>query len=329
MKHAKKLTALMLCLLLAFGMILPVSASKDPVEEPMWAISEDLGMLTYGDTSYTCMEIPYDTWFRPYAIYTYSQTIRSAKLSKYSVYVSHPMNEAGEVRKDLVFLYRYTQKDGWNGVYVTESSRKIIEDFCAGKYAHYELGNENQSAPLAADAVEAWRNATPEVSIDTLSLAEVPFHYVLGYDESYSLASVQGVIFEVEGEYLYVSSEHCTSIFGVLSLRPGSVPALALDGQHAEAVKTAIKESSYFSTDVTYESSEPLPPVASMVIFLIMASPVMFLLPALLLTLGIVMRCVKKVPNRKRWKAVIITASVWLGGAVIAALLLVIPTLFL
>ena len=55
----------------------------------------------------------------------------------------------------------------------------------------------------------------------------------------------------------------------------------------------------------------------------------MYILPTLLLALGIVMRCVKKIPNRKRWNAIIILSSLWLVGSFITSLLVLIPTFFL
>ena len=66
-----------------------------------------------------------------------------------------------------------------------------------------------------------------------------------------------------------------------------------------------------------------------MILFLVLASPFLYLMPAALLVLGIVMRCIKKVPSRKRWNTVIIASTVWLGISVFASLLLVIPTFFL
>ena len=57
MKHIKKISILLLCLLLAFGTVLPVSASDDYEEKPEWEISEDLDTLTYGDRVYERAEI--------------------------------------------------------------------------------------------------------------------------------------------------------------------------------------------------------------------------------------------------------------------------------
>ena len=93
----------------------------------------------------------------------------------------------------------------------------------------------------------------------------------------------------------------------------------------ADATERFVNHSLNFKT----EEAEPVESSVAMAGFLLITSPLLFILPVLLLALGIVMRCLKKIPNRKRWSNVIILSSLWLGGSVITSLLLLIPTFFL
>lgn len=334
MKHIKKLSALLLCLMLVFGSVLPVYASNEatePEEKYEWALSEDRNTLTYGYTVYQRMEIPSGVWFRPYALYTFNGTLNTAFDERTEV--AHPITDLSAEEQtpltDVAFLYASVTTEGLYAVYATDSGKKVINDFNAGKYAQYELGSYYSSAVLDPQTVTRWRNAEPDITIFAEQLSDASYHYVFGYDATLSMAKVVGVIFEYSGQYLYVPGEQCVDIDGYVSLRPGTVSVYILNEAHTEQVDAAIAGMDYHDYKDVGEQSEPLDPTLSMIVFLLIASPLMFFLPALLLALGIVMRCVKKIPNRKRWSTVIILSSVWLVGSVITALLLVIPTFFL
>ena len=331
MKHIKKISILLLCLMLVFGSLLPVCAADEAEESPEWTFSEALGMLTYGTTEYQQMEISSDIWFNPCALYTFNQNLET-NFEKYTE-VAHPVADPSAQNRapltDVAFLYGSVTAHGLYAVYATDSGKSIINDFNAGKYAQYELGSDYSSSVLDAQMVMDWRNAEPDITILAEQLSDAPYHYVLGYDATLSLAKPIGVIFEYSDQYLYVPGEQCLDINGYLSLRPGTVTVYVLNQAHAEQVQTAIsnKERHYYE-DIG-EQSEPVPPTISMALFLLIASPLMYILPTLLLALGIVMRCVKKIPNRKRWNAIIILSSLWLVGSFITSLLVLIPTFFL
>ena len=335
MKHIKKLSALLLCLMLVFSSVLPICAADQTEEKPTWALSEDQNTLTYGATVYQRVEIPSGVWFRPYALYTFNGDMDTA-FDKYTE-VAHPIADLSldlsdgqpVPLTDVAFLYGSVSAEGLYAVYATDSGKSIINDFNAGKYAQYELGSHYSSSVLNPQTVTRWRNTEPNDTIFAEQLSDASYHYVFGYDATLSMAKVVGVIFELNGTYLYVPGEQCLDIDGYVSLRPGSITVHLLDQEDTEQVKAAISDMKYHDYEDVGEQSEPLDPTLSMIVFLLIASPVMFLLPALLLALGIVMRCVKKIPNRKRWSTVIILSSVWLVGSVITALLLVIPTFFL
>ena len=332
MKHIKKITALLLCLLLALGTVLPICAMDDeaaaPEESSEWSLSEDQYTLSYGDVVYERMEIPTDVWFRPFTLYSFYTPVDQG------INVAHPVANSNAAERtaltDVAFLYSSTSASGLISVYAsTHTGKAIIEDFCAGRYAQYELGTYHQSAVLSAETVTLWRNTEPNITIFAEQLSNAPYHYVFGYDATLSLAKVIGVIFEYSGQYLYVQGEQCLDINGHLSLRPGTITVHILNAEHVEQVQAAISGKEYYTCEDVGEQSEPVPPTISMALFLLIASPLMYILPTMLLALGIVMRCVKKIPNRKRWNAIIILSSLWLVGSFITSLLVLIPTFFL
>ena len=317
--------------MLVFGSVLPVCAADQTEEKPTWALSEDQSTLTYGATVYQRVEIPSGVWFRPCALYTFNRNM-DTPFDEYTE-VAHPIADQSAEQPapltDVAFLYGSVSAQGLYAVYATANGKKIISDFNAGRYAQYELGSHYSSAVISAEMVNRWRYAEPDISIDTTILSDATYHYVFGYDATLSMAKPIGVIFESDDGYLYVKGEHCLDIDGYLSLRPGTVPVYLLNNHYTEQVSTAISDIEYHNYEDLGEKSEPLDATVSMIVFLLIASPVMFLLPALQLALGIVMRCLKQIPGKKRWNTVIVLSAVWLIGSGITSLLLVIPTFFL
>lgn len=332
MKNAKKMFALMLCIILSLSMLLPVSASDEAEEKPEWVISEDMNTLTYGDRVYERVEISWGVWLRSNYYYQYRQMLEIETGTR--TQIRHPIltDEQGEeeILWDIVFLdNEYNANYQPLAVYVNTKSKHIIDDFNAGNYAQYELGWYSRSAVIEESAVKAWLNATPDLSVKAQDLTDAPYHYVFAYDQTLTICKVFGVIFEVNGGYFYVDGAYCLDFEGYLALRPGDLPALQLQGQDAALVADATERFVSHSLKYKTEEAEPVESSVAMAGFLLIASPLLFILPVLLLALGIVMRCLKKIPNRKRWNTVIILSSVWLGGSVITSLLLLIPTFFL
>ena len=260
MKHIKKLTAFMLCLLLAFSAVLPVCAADEAEESPEWTFSEALGTLTYGTTEYQQMEISSDVWFNPYALYTFRQSLET-NFEK-DTEVAHPVADPSAQNRapltDVAFLYGSVTAHGLYAVYATDSGKKIINDFNAGKYAQYELGSDYSSSVLDPQTVTRWRNTEPNVTIFAEQLSDAPYHYVLGYDATLSLAKPIGVIFAYSYQYLYVQGEQCLDIDGYLSLRPGTMTVHLLDEADTAQVKAAISDMDYHDYVDVGEQSEPL-----------------------------------------------------------------------
>ena len=334
MKHTQKILAVLLCMILLLCATLPVSASdkaEDAEQEIQWEIGADGQTVTYGDTVYTYYAIPSYDWFRPYQSYQYVQEFGN-------YFIGQPIltTEGEEITlyEDMVVLYVYFNTDTAFDVYVTAQGARALDEYMAGNYAQYELTSGTyESATISEQTVRAWSEITPTETVDASLLGELVSYNVIGYDSTLTFAHIIGKVFEYNGDYLYVNYSALDNSYfdaeGNLSFRGGSVPVVRLSATDKAQITDTIDRFEYYDGEIVYEESDPLDATISMVLFLLLASPFLYILPVLFLVFGIVMRCIKKLPGRKRWNTVIIAAIVWLGLSLLVSCLLVIPTFFL
>ena len=334
MKHTQKILAVLLCMILLLCATLPVSASdkaEDTEPEISWELSEDRQTLTYGDQTYTHYVIPSYDWFRPYQSYQYVQEFGN-------YFIGQPIltTEGEEIvlNENMVVLYVYFDVNTAFDVYVTAQGACALDEYMAGNYAQYELTSGTyESATISEQTVRAWSEITPTETVDASLLGELVSYNVIGYDSTLTFAHIIGKVFEYNGDYLFVNYSHLNNThfdsYGNLSFRSGNVPVVRLSATDKAQITDAIDRFEYYDGEIVYEESDPLDATISMVLFLLLASPFLYILPVLFLVFGIVMRCIKKLPGRKRWNTVIIASIVWLGLSLLASCLLVIPTFFL
>ena len=344
MKHIKKLYAILLCISLMLSLpIMACAESSEETEEVLeWTVSDDQSTLYYGDQVYSRCELyPYD-WFRPYHFYEYSQEIETDY--EYLDTVGHPAHVIESqviVKHDIAVVYDYVGNDANYRVYVTEQGAASLQDFRTGHYAQYHLADGySMSAPISSNLVQDWdihwdldafvmNGYTKEAT----ELGKMDHYEIIGYDETMTFAHVVGAVFDDNGTYLFVDYDSLDNsyfdAYGNLSFRQGTVPVLVLDQQDENAINEAIEQGEFFSTNTIGEEIEPLEATIAILLFLGFASPFLYLLPIALMIFGIIMSTVKKVPNRKRWKWVIILAVIWLVLAILTSAVLLVPTFFL
>ncbi len=334
MKHTQKIFAVWLCMILLLCATLPVSASdkaEDTEPEIRWELSEDGQTLTYGDQTYTHYVIPSYDWFRPYQSYQYVQEFGN-------YFIGQPIlgaeGEEVTLYEDMVVLYVYFNTNTAFDVYVTAQGARALDEYMAGNYAQYELTSGTyESATISEQTVRAWSEADATETVDATLLGELISYNVIGYDSTLTFAHLIGQVFEYNGDYLFVNYSHLNNThfdsYGNLSFRSGNVPVVRLSATDKAQITDAIDRFEYYDGEIVYEVSDPLDATISMVLFLLLASPFLYILPVLLLVFSIVMRNVKKFANRKRWNTVIIASIIWLGLSLLASCILVIPTFFL
>ena len=341
MKSFKKLFAILVCLSLILSLCLAVSAQDTGVqseteEEIEWVVSDDQQTLIYGNETYTLYTLPATEWFRPYEFYRYSETIKTDQ--KALDLIGRPVIESTEqeivLNQDMVLVYEYMGYDAMIRVYVTPQGAKELDRYVSGKYMQYELAQEYYtSSVISGELVNAWASSEADMTVDVTNLGTAPSYKVLGYDSTLTLAHIIGEVFEYQGDYLFVHYDALDNSYfdanGSLSFRSGTVPALRLSDAHARQVAEAIEAAQYFSPSIHGPQAELLDPSISMIIFLVMVAPLLYLLPLATLILGIVLRNIKRIPHRERWTLVIVLSAVALGLAILASTALLVPTFFL
>lgn len=338
MKRIKKLYTLLLCLTLLFSLSLPVFASQaesESQEQVEWVISDDQMTLTDGETVYQRYNLYSYARFRPYDFYEYSQSIETD--NPYVDIIGHPAHAIEgkvTVNHDVAVVFDYYSDSSEFLVYVTADGAAALDAFVAGTYSRYELAESRYfSAPVEADLAEALQGKSSDGVMDARELGDLAYYEVYGYDSTWTFVHVVGAVFDNEGQYLYVNYDNLDNSFfdayGNLSFRNGNVPVYTLNAAEANEIAAAVEELGPYSANVTGEEAELLEATPSILLFLALASPLLYLLPIGLMVLGIVMSSIKKIPNRKRWRLVILLAAIWLGLAILASCALLIPTFFL
>ena len=338
MKHTKQLYALLLCLSLLFSLALPAFASEaetESEEQVEWSVSDDQSALYYGDEFYGRIKLRGTNWLRPYVFYQYNQDMETD--NNMVDCIGRPATYQGDelvLHEDMVVVFDFLSSYADIRVYVKDEAVSQISSFVTGEYAKYELAEGYyHSGEMDASTVERWNAQGPDSSVDATVLGDLTYYYVLGYDSTLTIAHVVGAVFERDGEYLYVHYDTLGNNYfdadGELSFRGGDVPVLRVGSADAATVVSALENATNFEVDVTYEPQEPLNATIAFIVFLLLASPLLYLLPIGLAVLGIIMSRIKRTTHPARWKAVIILSTVWLVLAILLSALLVIPTFFL
>ncbi len=338
MKHVKKLSIFLLCISLMLSLSLPVLASDaatESEEQVEWVISDDQLTLTGGDTVYTRYELYTFDLFRPHNFYEYSQRIETD--SPYVDLIGQPASEVEGnviVNRDVAVVFDYYSDMADFRVYVTAEGAAALDQFAKGNYAAYELAESRFfSAPVDADLMATLQGKTSDAAMDVTELDNLTYYDIYGYDSTMTFVHVVGVVFDNDGQYLYVDYEWLDNSHfdadGNLSFRSGNVPVYTLSAAESEQIAAATEQMEHHSVNLIEDEVESLDATLSMVFFLLLASPLLYLLPIGLMVLGIVMSCRKKTPNRKRWKLVILLSAIWLGLAILTGGVLLIPTFFL
>ena len=335
MKYVKRIFAVAVILATLASFTFGVCAADKADDWSQWTLSEDETNITYEGVAYDRYELPFNTWFRPKSLYVYEQDLG------YYVNVARPILSEGHndeiLCQDVVLLYEYSGIDDLEAMYVSKEGKAIMDRFAQGEYARYELFTSYSSGKqISEKTVDRWNGADSNTSVDVTQLAGEARYEILGYDETLTVAHVVGAVFEVDETYLYIYYDVLENQYfnsdGSFSFRKGTVSALILDQEDASWVETAIEEANEGEDEwrqFTYESeeSEPLDPVGSMVIMLFLLSPLMFVLPVILLVMSLVLSFVREIPGRGRWRRIAILSASWLLLSLIITIFLMIAVL--
>ena len=337
MKRMKITASLLLCLTLMLCLPLGIFAADEQV--PEWHLSQDEQTLIY-DVAYTRYEMDmHYVWLRPHGLYRYEQTVdmRDQKYLTVAQAILQKDEENLVLCQDTVWLYGAMPTPV--AVYVNDQGAERLDDFVAGNYAQYVLATGSWSGSSEAypdyDMIESWTDSKPDVEVDVTALDGLDSYELLGYDATMTVARRLGRVFDLGNAYIYVQYDNLQNNHfdaeGELSFRQGTVPAYEISDADAIDLNRALANSIPY--DNGFETQEiPLTATDGMVgsiLMLLMLSPFTLLVPLAVLILSIIMLCVRRERNKKRW---IITLALSLFSLLLGAIFslwMVVPFIFM
>ena len=326
MKNMKKIAFLAVCMLFALQSVLGAcafEASYDSDGCVLWERSADRQTLS-GDKQYTLYKEPYEV---SVDFYVHAKTVYRYENGPSWVYdgteyfgaVSSPHADADFVWvKSASTIYLYT---------ATDEARGRLDDFFNGVNSVYRLEKDNsgdegylteETVGAILAAAEAGSGATEK---DVRELSTYGMRYKIKvYDATESLTYTYGMVYRIDGKYYYVhypalGNEHFDA-GGNFSYRSGTVTLYELDAKTGEEIANAAATAEYIWTNYDYEEDGDdfslADPEVDDDVFWATYVFVGFVLPALLLILGVLLPQVKKLGKPKYWYVLSGIAAVWL-----------------
>ena len=326
MKKTNRLIAITAMLLILASLLSLSVSAEETQESEEWVLSPDGWTMSRGDMVYDFYALPESTWFRPHTVYSYYQDIMLEN-HPYASQIGQPNAEG--YMEEMVYLYSSSQE--YDSVYVTAAGKEILDDFIAENFARYELcSSYYQSAELEEETVVASFFDAGALTIDVSALQGCPSFFVIGYDETLTFASVIGEVYNFKETYYYIHYDMLENnnftADGYLSLRSGTVPAFPLAASTQAEIEAAEENLKYHYPTFTYETYmlAPTSGYGEMIIFLVMLSPCLFVLPCITMVTSGVLACIKPVPHRKSWLLVALLSLLWILLATLVSIALIV-----
>ncbi|MBO5842275.1 MAG: hypothetical protein J6R46_04680 [Clostridia bacterium] len=313
------ITSLLLLGAHAFGETEPIDEVEG--ETQAWVYDQTENVLTHGDTVYEEYFMP-SGWGLISNEYRYGNKVKihdPVTPSEKTVFIHQimPDFQAPEVYRDIAIMY-----DTHERIFVTEQGRAAMDAFVNGEYGGYLL-KKSQASHLSAIDEEYLidlADRQPDLTLDVRTLRSANEYLVYGMDPTGSFVHPIGAIYNtVDGHgYVYVHFDGLGNNYltddGTLSFRGGEVPAYTVNKVTVNnIVRNGTRVGGFMvATKSNFEDRVDMDQTPALIIFAVMMSPFLYIAPLLLLTLGIVLRSIKKVPSRKRWNSLIILSVLWL-----------------
>ena len=310
------ITSLLLLGAHAFGETEPIDEVEG--EKVDWTYNFTENTLSHGDVVYEEYFMP--AGFEIFAChYTYSGGVTMDDLGNTSsVRQLMPDAQSLEVYRDVALLY----ESGISGerVFVTENGKAIVDAFVRGEYGSYQFAkNFSYRAVIPEEYLIDLADRQPNLTVDVRTLRSAQEYVIYGVDQTGHFAHPVGAIYEtLDGNgYVYVHFDGLENNYldanGMLSFRQGEVPAYAVStSKVTDLIVSTTNMPNEYINKYTFEDNINMDQTPALIIFAVMMSPFLYIAPLLLLTLGIVLRSIKKVPSRKRWNSLIILSCLWL-----------------
>ena len=311
------ITSLLLLGAHAFGETEPIDEVEG--EKVDWTYNFTENTLSHGDVVYEEYFMPsgFELFVHEYG-YSGSFPISADGLRSGSVTQIMPDPDTPEVYRDIAIMFEPPRTQ--DRIFVTESGKAIVDAFVNGEYGSYQFAKNIRTRAIISDGdLIDLSERQPNLTIDVKTLRSAQEYVIYGVDQTGHFAHAIGAIYEtVDGNgFVYVHFDGLESNYldadGTLSFRQGEVPAYSVST--SKVTDLLVKSTSmpnHYRSKYSFDDQVDLDQTPALIIFAIMMSPFLYIAPLLLLTLGIVLRSIKKVPSRKRWNSLIILSCLWL-----------------
>ena len=324
----KKLTALLLCLLMLSSLPSVVAAAEEAPEKAPnveWLLSDDAETLTASTGKvYKAITVPADVYLAPKSRYEYANTVDLPEEDDCFIYSTSPDNEC-------VWVETFYSGDKY--LYATEAGKAALNAFLndsdTNVYRLYSL-SDIYFGYLNASLLTALDGSSERVTFDVRELADWECYELSAHDSTEIVARDYGLIFESpEGKLFYVRFDTLDNTHfdanGNFSFRSGEVPLTPLNDAMSAEAREAL--NARMTEDVTvYEDPTlgELPETLVLILFWIVYVILGFLCPLPFIAVGVILPLIKPLGKPKYWLLSAILGALWVLLAIILMILLIV-----
>lgn len=336
-KNGIKIFSFVFCFAMLLSLSVLTVAAGDQEHVPVeWTMDEELRYIYGGEKRY-------DRYYVNYAFYGDAKS--SFYFMNYALLDGKKCQVYGESADPHIVSVK--KGDGYSYIFADIQGKKILNDFLTRKECIYYLESFDEytysviEEAFVTSLESAYNSNDPWIStVNVSELSEGEILEITVHDKTETKAYQHGAIYIMpSGTYYYVCFEELNNSYfdadGYFSYRKGTVQALKLNNSLCADVDAVIEQMIPREKKIIYESDvvageidiygnslydvyTPEYRSTSIVIFFVMFIFLGILLPILLLVLGLIFA-----RKTKCWYALSVSAAVWIVGAVILLLLLI------
>lgn len=314
-------------ILLAWNAFLLIPSAESP-DAPLldWSITPNGLTLSDGTRTFSRYTLPTDAKWEPilsYYVFDAGDTELHIKgtESYQSARIASPARDS-----EIIFLQAtYIEA----GIYVTEDGKTALDHFFETREnGSYRLARgAYYTAPIDTETALSLGQEFSEITeTDVTRLALLERFSLVVYDKSGAIQWKLGDLYCFENgavgyvDYKMLNNSHFDAE-GNFSYRSGTAPVILLPSNIADTLQASAEQIEYCEPDYEYEA--PASPFINFLpLFWTICIIIGYILPLILLLLGLFLPRSKKRGNPKRWYVIAVLAAIWIVLATALILIL-------
>ena len=315
----KKLLSVLFVIVFAISLSTVAFAKKSYTE---WTISNDGNSIMVDNSSYELYNgvlCPNDL-FLPKSTFYYENEVDYFYCLKKNKDSNH------------IFSVSMSYDEELGDVYVDSEGKESLDSFLNGEYSSHIIADYSLSFYLSVEST--WLDCLDGGSVKAINvkdLASLKRYYVLGYDQTGTIAHYNGAIYLYEGSYVFVNYDKLPNNYfdanGNFSYRSGTVGAYVLSVEQLGAIAELESGSNYFR--IEYESAKNVKEDKGygkgyhITVFVLITLIFGFALPIVPSVIGIIRIAKHKARNPKRWYLFFACCGLWVIFAILTMLFII------